>query len=170
MRRSSKPLGDQSSPMRKCDCACAKTMRKPARVKRDKGLSSPETCGVIRPTGKPEAPWAGAVPASNTRTRKPRCAKAQAALAPAKPLPKTKIGGDMGLWGATNFWRNNAVVGWVRVGGWPQVWWGVAPHQASRAALAPTHKLTCKRPWANTKRFRPGSRPQQAWLHSAAKG
>jgi hypothetical protein len=98
MRRSSKPLGDQSSPTRKCACACAKTMRKPARVKRDKGLSSPETCGVIRPTGKPEAPWAGAVPASSTFTRKPRSAKARAALAPAKPLPKTKIGGDMGLW------------------------------------------------------------------------
>jgi hypothetical protein len=98
MRRSSKPLGDQSSPMRKCDCACAKTMRKPARVKRDKGLSSPDTCGVIRPTGKPEAPWAGVEAASSTCTRKPRSAKARAALAPAKPLPKTKIGGADCLW------------------------------------------------------------------------
>jgi hypothetical protein len=74
-------------------------MRKPARVKRDKGLSSPETWGVIKPTGKPEAPWAGAVPASSTRTRKPRSAKALAALAPAKPLPKTKIGGAVCLSG-----------------------------------------------------------------------
>jgi hypothetical protein len=47
--------------------------------------------------GDPEAPWAGAVPASSTFTRKPRSAKALAALAPPKPLPKTKIEGQLCL-------------------------------------------------------------------------
>ena len=202
IRRSSKPLGDQSSPARKWVCAWANTMRKPARVKRDKGLSSPDTCGVIRPTGRPEAPWAGTAPASSTCTRKPRSAIALAALAPAKPLPKTKIVGVDCMWvgagswrgwspsmmggaeawtgqavscvgrlgGRATFWRASAAVGPVWVGGWPQVWWGVLLHQASWAVLEPTHKLSCKPPLAKTKRCRPGSRPQQACAHSAAKG
>jgi hypothetical protein len=149
------------------------------------------------------------VPASSTCTQKPRSAKALAALAPAKPLPKTKIGGAdctwvgagprrgwsparMGgaeawagqaearagqavscLWrlgGRNTCWRAIVEAGPVGLGGWPQVWWGVLRHQASRAVLEPTHRLSCKRPWAKTNRCKPGSNPQQACAHSAAKG
>jgi len=61
--------------------------RKPARERRDTPLSSCEVCGATTPTGKPDAPDAGSLPASSTVTCQPRSANARAVPAPAMPAP-----------------------------------------------------------------------------------
>ena len=88
-RRSCTPVGAQSVPSRsRVRMACC-MVRTPARDRREIRLSSGEVCGATKPTGKPEAPAAGASPASSTVTCQPRSASARAVPAPAMPEPST---------------------------------------------------------------------------------
>ncbi len=86
-RRSRTPVQPQSTPsVSNLRMVCSMS-RKPARERRDTPLSSCEVCGATTPTGKPDAPAAGASPASSTVTCQPRSANARAVPAPAMPEP-----------------------------------------------------------------------------------
>ena len=89
-RRSSTPLGLQSTPLSSRACDCCSMARTPARETRVNTLSSLERCGPNSPTGRPEAPVAGVSPASITSTRQPRRARLAAVAAPARPAPITR--------------------------------------------------------------------------------
>jgi hypothetical protein len=139
--------------------------RKPARERRETPLSSCEVCGATTPTGKPDAPEAGSLPASSTVTCQPRSAKARAVPAPAMPDPMMVTLRSLNVARSAGVWQG------------PVVCARSTSANSGQSACGPTHSVSERRAWvrrsvlgcvlwgvslfsANRKRCMPGSKPQ----------